>query len=269
MPGLPILAHVRRRLSPPTPLMAKADPTHLRVMTYNTHHGADRAGVGNIEAIALTIEECRPDVVALQEVDRRWGERSGRLDQPAWYAERLGMQVDYAATIREPSDAGSPAEYGLATLSVLPMSGRQYHRYLGSAGAHDEPRGFLTVFVTAEKGKRRQPRTVRIINTHLAVRNRGLREQEMTQLMSYTDSDRDLPTVLAGDLNARLWARALREVRQSYRNAWDVGRGSPSTVWGRRIDYLWMSSHFRPVQTVVIRSWASDHFALVSDLAWN
>lgn len=269
-----LIETLRRRLTRPRPLAAK-DPAHVRVMTYNTHHGANRAGEWNIEAIAETIEDASPDVVALQEVDRNWGDRSGRLDQPAWYAERLGMQVHYVPNlVVEPTSAGDhAAEYGLAVLSRWPLSERGHRLY---AGVYAEPRGLLATLVTVggddgpEGGK-----TLRILNTHLSVRSGVARTAEIRQLLSYADSDADLPTVVAGDFNALTRAKALNAMRATYRDAWDVGQGSPATIPsplglpGRRIDYLWSNRHLRPVRTTVVRSRASDHYALVSDLAWD
>lgn len=266
---------LRRRLTRPRRLGAK-DPAHVRVMTYNTHHGANRAGEWNIEAIAETIEDAQPDVVALQEVDRNWGDRSGRLDQPAWYAERLGMHVHYVPNlVVEPTAAGAhAAEYGLAVLSRWPLSAPGHRLYEGD---YAEPRGLVASLVSV--GGSEAPdgggRTLRIINTHLSVRSSAARASEIHQLLSYADSEADLPTVVAGDFNALTRAKALSAMRASYGDAWDVGLGFPATLPsplglpGRRIDYLWTNRRLRAVRTSVIRSRASDHYALVSDLAWG
>lgn len=260
------LDRIRRRLSPPVPLAPKSDPLQVRVLTYNTHHGSDVHDRLDVEAIARTISSCRPDVVALQEVDRHWGDRSGGVDQPAWYADRLGMAVHYAPNVvREAAhEGGAAAEYGLAILSRLPLSAPVHRLY---AGVRAESRGLVAALVQVDTVDGR--RTLRVINTHLSVRDRRSRRSEIAQLLSYADSEQDLPTVVAGDFNALTRARALRAMRQTYTDAWQVGRGSPATVPGRRIDYLWVSRQLCPVQTVVLRSRASDHLALVSDLAWT
>lgn len=244
----------------------KADPTNVRVLTYNTHHGADRHEVFDMEAIAGTIDSCQPDVVALQEVDRHWSERSALLDQPAWYAERLGMAVHYAPNVvrRDQTVKGVPAEYGLAILTRIPLRAPRHQLY---TGLHAESRGLVAALVSVDSPTGVQ--TIRVINTHLSVRDPAARRRQVNQLMAYADSQHDLPTVVAGDFNALTRARALGAMRTQYRDAWEVGLGSPATVPGRRIDYLWMSRHFQPAQTVVVRSRASDHFALVSDLAWG
>lgn len=247
----------------------------MRVMTYNTHHGANRAGEWNIEAIAETIEDTAPDVIALQEVDRNWGDRSGRIDQPAWYAERLGMHVHYVPNLVMPTaDGAHAAEYGLAVLSRWPLIAPGHRLY---EGVYAEPRGLVAslVDVGGTPGVEAGGRALRIFNTHLSVRSSTARESEIRQLLSYADPEADLPTVVAGDFNALTRAPALRAMRGSHHDSWEVGLGSAATfpsplpVAGRRIDYLWTNRHLRSVQTVVVRSKASDHYALVSDLAWN
>ena len=52
----------------------------LRVLTYNIHHGRGTDGQIDLERIAEVILSTRPDLVALQEVDRRTG-RSNNADQ--------------------------------------------------------------------------------------------------------------------------------------------------------------------------------------------
>lgn len=263
-----LLRALGRRLARPRPLADHPAAGTFRVMTYNTHHGADRAGVEDIEAVAATIERCRPDVVALQEVDRHWSVRSRELDQAAWYAERLGVTGYYAPSLlRDPAD-GSPEApgYGLALLSRLPSRAFRHQLYAAGPG---EPRGMMEVLVEAPGPAGAASRTVRVVNTHLSVRAPRRREAETAQLVAWADPASDLPTVLGGDFNALARARSLRTVRSSYHDAWDVGLGDPATVPGRRIDYLWLSRHLIPVQTVVVRSPASDHFAVVSDLTWS
>jgi endonuclease/exonuclease/phosphatase family metal-dependent hydrolase len=236
---------------------------------FHTHRGANRFGALDLEAIAVTIEACRPDVVALQEVDRHWGDRSGGVDQPAWYARRLGMPVNFFPTIVGTAPAGTDhrPEYGLALLSRWPATAPPEHQlYSGPPAA--EPRGLQRVSIVVGELSG-APRTLRLINTHLCVRGSRLRTAQVAELLAYADSPSDPPTVVAGDFNAVRRSRSLRQVRTTYRDAWDAGHGLPGTMLGRRIDYLWMSHHLHPVQTVVVRSRASDHFPVVSDLSWS
>ena len=45
------------------------------------------------------IDESGADLVGLQEVDKHWSARSDWADQPAWFAQRLGLHVAYAANL--------------------------------------------------------------------------------------------------------------------------------------------------------------------------
>jgi len=62
----------------------------LSVMTYNIRHGRGRDGRVDLDRICAVIQEGRPDLIALQEVDRGMT-RSGRIDQGARIADRLEM----------------------------------------------------------------------------------------------------------------------------------------------------------------------------------
>ena len=52
------------------------EPTTLRILAYNIHHGAGNDEVLDLERIAELIRSLDPDLVALQEVDNRT-ERTG------------------------------------------------------------------------------------------------------------------------------------------------------------------------------------------------
>src|SRR5215210_7447630 len=70
----------------------------LRVMTYNI-----RFGNSNLGATAQAIRDAAPDIVALQEVDVHWAERSGFVDQAAFLGRELGMQVRFARIYQLPA----------------------------------------------------------------------------------------------------------------------------------------------------------------------
>lgn len=240
-----------------TPVGTGQDAVTLRVLTYNTHHGANRSDRLDPGAIAQTIERVQPDVVALQEVDRHYGDRSGRVDQPSWYAERLGMHLHYGPNLMlDPDEEGRPREYGLAWLSRHPFTATDHVRYAWLA---EEQRGLLTVRVTWNGV------AVRLINTHLSSTDGSARAEQIRELVTYVDGDA-VPTVVVGDFNARRRDPELSILRTRLTDAWDRGEGLPLTCGLRRIDYIWMTRELTPVRSRVVRSRASDHHALVSDL---
>lgn len=93
----------------------KSEPLRLRVLTYNIHHGRGADGVIDLERLAEVISRAKPDLVALQEVDRKT-KRSGGIDQAAKLAELTGMHHFFAEAI--PYQGGS---YGEAVLSRYPI----------------------------------------------------------------------------------------------------------------------------------------------------
>jgi endonuclease/exonuclease/phosphatase family metal-dependent hydrolase len=238
----------------------------LRVLTYNIHHGADGRGRLDLARIADTIAGCEPDIVALQEVDRRWGSRSDGEDQPRWLGDRLGMTVHFAANVvpapRQPTVPS--AGYGLALLSRWSLSAVTHHTYSVPADARGERRGFLegTVYCDRAGGS---ASALRVVNTHLSAVGGRFRRAQVQELLDHVGPAR-LPTVVAGDFNAGPRSRAVRQLRVRYQDAWRAGSGAGATIRGRRIDYLWVSAQLRPVRTWVVRSSASDHLPVVSDL---
>lgn len=230
----------------------------MRVVTYNTHHGADRDDRLDPGAIAATIERAEPDVVALQEVDRHYGDRSGRLDQPTWYAERLGMHLHYGPNLAlDPDDGGGrPREYGLAWLSRHPFTATDHVRYTRLA---EERRGLLTVRLSWNGV------SIRLINTHLSSSDPEARAEQARELVAYVHGD-TVPTVVVGDFNARSRQPELALLRSRLTDAWQRGRGLPFTCGLRRIDYIWVTRELTSVRSRVVRSHASDHHALMSEV---
>ena len=65
----------------------------MRILTYNIHHGEGLDGRIDLPRIAAVIAAQRPDLVALQEVDRN-ARRSGGVDQAAELGRLTGLQAD-------------------------------------------------------------------------------------------------------------------------------------------------------------------------------
>lgn len=79
------------------PGAAEPEGGTVRVMTYNLHNGFNTEGALDPEALARTIEDAAPDVVALQEVSRGWV-INGSFDLLSWLAHRLDMVYVYGPT---------------------------------------------------------------------------------------------------------------------------------------------------------------------------
>ena len=59
-----------------------ARPLAIRVLSYNIHHGEGVDGKLDLQRIARVITSVKPDLVALQELDRNTT-RTEKVDQPA------------------------------------------------------------------------------------------------------------------------------------------------------------------------------------------
>src|SRR6185503_4310158 len=84
-------AHMR----PETSQVPEATPalpaTQLRVMSYNIHHGIGMDRRVDLSRTIETIRAAKPDLVALQELDRKTN-RANQVDQLQALAEGTGMQ---------------------------------------------------------------------------------------------------------------------------------------------------------------------------------
>jgi endonuclease/exonuclease/phosphatase family metal-dependent hydrolase len=163
----------------------------LRVLTYNVHHCQGTDGKFDYGRIAGIINELKPDIAALQEIDVGTNRASG-VDQAAVLAELTGLNYAFGRAID--FDSG---EYGLAILSrfeIRDVSNTPLKTQPGS-----EPRIALTAHIKPDAG----PREIVFVDTHLCHRNEQVRTMQAGQLNEFADFKGDVPVVLAGDFNAR------------------------------------------------------------------
>lgn len=258
----------------------------MRLMTYNIRHGLGNASPGHGEGAvdlartADVIRMERPDIVALQEVDRHWA-RSGDEDQPARLAALLGMNVQFAANVTLASEEADrpPCQYGVAVVSRFPIVDAQTVPLPLSSGW--EPRGMLIARIDLGS------REIVVINAHLQVDQPGHeaegRWQRRAQAAAVARAVRDtsLPVVVTGDFNAQpndLELTPLLADGSGLRDVWRaIGHGPGPTIPaspGRepqdRIDYILASRDFtldtiHVVDHPLARR-ASDHYPVVADL---
>lgn len=245
-----------------------APGTPLDVASFNIAHGAgyndQNQLVFNLDRTIDTIRALGSDVVALQEVDRHFGDRSNNLDEPAVLSQRLGMHVVYAPNLDlDPATPGAPRrQYGTAILSKFPILSSR-NTLLPKPG-NGEQRGLLEAVVDVD-GLR-----VRIANTHLSTLANE-RPAQIAKILELLRESKE-PVVLLGDLNATPASSDLAPLWATYRDAWKlggVGNGAtyPGNTPDRRIDFIALSDGINVRKAEVVNTLASDHRPYVAQLA--
>lgn len=242
-----------------------APPRGLRVMTYNIHFGHE-----NVPRLASVICAQEADVVALQEVDVHWSERSGWADQAAEIAAACGMEFRYGPIYDlPPLEPGKPnRRFGVAILTRLPIVSWKNHpltRLSTQADAAPAPApGFLQVTVDAGGTE------VDVYSTHLDFRpDPSVRRTQVGEMLAIL-GDLERPTILMGDLNAPPERPELAPLFAHLRDAWAGQAGPGPTFPGdapeRRIDYVFVAGPLAVSGARVPDTDASDHRAVVADL---
>src|SRR5687767_4395118 len=122
------LAVLAAALAAPAWADPPAKPKALRVLSYNIHHAEGTDGKLDLERIAKVITAARPDLVAVQEVDRK-ARRTKGVDQAAELGRLTGLHVEFGKAIDFQG-----GEYGLAVLSRFPIKAAKVHPLPGKAG---------------------------------------------------------------------------------------------------------------------------------------
>jgi endonuclease/exonuclease/phosphatase family metal-dependent hydrolase len=237
----------------------------LRVMSYNIHTGIGEDGLLDLPRIAEVIREARPDVVALQEVDVHWGERSQFRDQAQDLAGLLGTRLFFAPIYDlDPLLPGQPRrQYGNAILSRLPVLYTTNHHItrLSTVEPNPTPKpapGFAAAVVLVHGVP------IHVYSTHLDFRPEpAVRAAQVADMLRIMPSG---PNVLIGDFNATPDAPELAPLWRELTAA-PTGFTFPADVPVKRIDYVTVSSGVRVRSASVPETIASDHRPVVADLA--
>jgi endonuclease/exonuclease/phosphatase family metal-dependent hydrolase len=237
----------------------------VRVLSYNIHTGIGSDNALDLARTADTIRATRPDVVALQEVDVHWAERSEFADQARELGRMLGMRVFFAPIYDlDPLTPDAPRrQYGVAILSRLPMphtANREITR-LSTQDPNPVPApapGFAEAVVIA-KGV-----AIHVYATHLDYRAepdvRAMQVADMLRIMSPG------PTLLLGDFNAEPDAPELAPLWEKLTPA-PVGLTYPADVPTKRIDYVTVSNGIRVRSASVPETLASDHRPVLAEVS--
>src|SRR5690349_10474736 len=97
---------------------AKHSAARIKILTYNIHHAnpPSKPGMIDIAAVARVINNAKPDLVALQEIDVHTKRSGVTLHEADALAKETGLTAYFAKAIDY--DGG---EYGIAILSRFPI----------------------------------------------------------------------------------------------------------------------------------------------------
>lgn len=248
------------------PLPSTRADLPLRVMSYNI-----RSGNGNLDSTAAAIRAQQPDVVALQEVDVHWAERSAFADQVSELAAKLGMVARFAPIYVLPAltPGAPPREFGVALLSRYPVVRFRNDTIARLSTQVQNPApspapGLLDALLDV------QGRPVRVFNTHLDYRkDPAVRAEQVHEMLGFI-GDLSVPTLVFGDMNAAPDAPELQPLLAKLHDAWSgstsAGFTYPAEAPRERIDYVLVSPQFSVTSVRVPDTQASDHRPVVAEL---
>ncbi len=237
----------------------------LKIMTYNIHYGIGRDRKYRLDRVIDVIKNEKPDVVALQEVDKGMS-RSNLDDQPYIIADSLNMNFHYCVNL-----SIGDGEFGLATFSRFPICGNLRYdlSFSPRLKLRFRPRGILRTDI--ELGAD----CLHMFNLHLGL---GLRERiyQRRKLLSESillDQRLAHPVAIAGDFNDRPISVVHSKLKGHFRDAFELSgdKNSSTFYWGPvklKLDHIYVSGRLRPVETYVANTRlsriASDHMPVTS-----
>lgn len=238
----------------------------LTVMSYNIHIAnppSKEEGFVDIEAIANAINKEKPDLVALQEVDRFTTRSGTTLDQAKEIAALTGMKYFFARAINR-----SGGEYGVAILSKFPIeNSRVFSLPVKTTGA--ELRALGLIETTLPNGKK-----VVFASTHLDHLSDENRELQVREVMKALIPYQDRPVILGGDFNMTPQNAIWNLVREQFVLGCSTCPGTfPATNPNTTIDYLLMNKQAAAYFTIkdyyaVPERYASDHVPIVMKIEY-
>lgn len=252
-------------------------PDVVRVMTLNVAHGARaplpaalfrRATIErNLSDIARLVRDEEPDVVALEELDRR-SFYSGGIDHYAWLGEESGLAHGTFGAHRHVQSGPFAMQHGTALLSAFPIEAPDSVAF-GTSFLDDKGLVVGTVRPPALEGGE-----LDVVAIHLDPFFEGSRRAQVRRTVATLRARGVRPLVVMGDMNAS-WKEgrgALGELARGLdlraylapdaEDTYPAGRHP----W-RRIDWILISPELEFVRYRTLDAVVSDHRAVVAELA--
>ena len=238
-------------------VVGRDEPQSLRVMTYNI-----RAADYGLNRIIATIQKSEADIIALQEVDKLV-RRTGRIDQPKIIARSLGMYYTFRKHF-----SYQGGEFGLALLSrykidrVERVRVRRSNLVLLKARVHTPERPVSVLVVHFHPTNPLDEATIR-------KENDAARFREAKHALEIATTY-NTPFLIMGDFNANSSSPAYDLFAEKFQDCCRIGglwyKTWPAKFPVTRIDYVWVSRHFKVLGCRTLKSSASDHLPVVAEI---
>lgn len=244
------------------------ESTAITVMTYNIY-GARSGGIPDLQVIADVINRAKPDLVALQEVDRFTTRNGKDVD----IAKELGKLTDMDYFFAKAEDMYS-GDYGDAVLSRLPIKEKKAYTLSVTPELGGERRSVARITIEIDEEE------CYFVSTHLDhLSNEANRIRQANELIDLVKTF-DKPVIVGGDFNAKPDSETLRILTKHFTlgcknnncNQFTFSTNNPDRV----IDYIM----YAPLNAFSVSSygtytWAnkeSDHFPVIATFQrskWN
>jgi endonuclease/exonuclease/phosphatase family metal-dependent hydrolase len=243
---------------------APARCLRLTLMTYNIHSGVGVDRRYDLGRIRRVLDDERPHVSALQELECRSGQMSDE-DQSNVLARDLALRSSFCAT--RPAGRGS---FGIAVLSAFPVLYQQ--QYDLSFDVAREPRFCLRVDIEVEPGA-----VLHIFNCHLGLtaRERTFQRKQMVSDAILLSEELEQPVVVMGDFNDWPISVVHRSLRKHFTDAFLASgkRWGPTFRMGPvpvRLDHIYVGRGIRVLDCRVrndeLTRVASDHRPVIASV---
>jgi endonuclease/exonuclease/phosphatase family metal-dependent hydrolase len=240
----------------------------LTLMTYNIHSGVGVDRQYDLGRIRRVLDDERPHIAALQELECRSG-RTSHDDQSASLATDLALTSSFCAT--RPAGQGS---FGIAVLSPFHVL---HHQQYDLSYQALEPRFCLRVDLEVEPGA-----VLHVFNCHLGLsaRERIFQRKRMVSDLILLSEELHHPVVVMGDFNDLPISVVHRNLRQHFTDAFTAAgkRWGPTFRAGPipiRLDHIYVSEGIRVLDCRVrndeLTRVASDHRPVIAsvEVTWS
>ncbi|OIJ14181.1 hypothetical protein BKP35_07420 [Anaerobacillus arseniciselenatis] len=222
-------------------------------MTLNVQHGRGLDRKVNLERIALMVEREKIDIVGLNEVDCCFSRRSFFEDQGEWLASRLKMNYVFGPAIQ--TGRKRNRQYGNAFLSRYPILSNHNLIFRFKVPVA-EPRSLLEAKVATDE------RNIKVFVSHFSIH--PVLNDRMVRFL--WESDHSEPTIIMGDFNRKPSSNAYRMMSEKLIDcaALNPHFTFPAKKPRSRLDYIFVTDHFKVIESAVIESDVSDHLPVVA-----